>query len=152
MGNRRRRDGCLAYFNNDIHGLRRRRVRPCGRWRGRRVYFIQATASAGMRYAGMKPFAILLAPLALASCTVFPPHSAPPMPHGAAVALRQSVRVGELIVTPVAWSRQPRPINARCIWAGRLVVRTLIDGQAGGERWSDRAELRLGEAYATLAK
>ena len=95
-----------------------------------------------------------LAPLALAACVVVPaPDSTPPAPQGTAVALGQRVQVGDLTVTPTAVVEDSRcPINARCVWAGRLVVRTQIDGLAGGERWSDTAELRLGETYGTHGK
>ena len=37
------------------------------------------------------------------------------------------------------------PINARCVWPGRLVVTTRIDG-AG---WRDTADLTLGEPFGT---
>ena len=104
--------------------------------------------------ARMRPLTALLAPfasLALAACVVVPaPDSTPPAPQGSAVALGQSVRVGDLTVTPVAVVEDSRcPVNARCVWAGRLVVKTRIDGTAGGERWSDSAEMRLGETYGT---
>lgn len=93
----------------------------------------------------------LPAPALLNACAVLPvPVAPPPFPSGSAVALGQKVQVGELTVTPTAVVEDSRcPINARCVWAGRLVVRTRIDGQADGARWSDTAELRLGETYGT---
>jgi hypothetical protein len=102
----------------------------------------------------MRTLTTLLAPAFLAACVVVPaPDSTPPAPQGSAVALNQSVQVGDLTVTPTAVVEDSRcPINARCVWAGRLVVRTRIDGQASGERWSDTAELRLGETYGTHGK
>ena len=39
-------------------------------------------------------------------------------------------------------------MNARCVWAGRVVVKTTIAG-AG---WADTADLTLGESYGTHGK
>jgi hypothetical protein len=96
----------------------------------------------------------LLAPVLLSACAVLPaPDTTPALPSGTPAALGQKVRVGDLTVTPTAVVEDSRcPINARCVWAGRLVVRTRIDGQADGARWSDTAELRLGETYGTHGK
>lgn len=96
----------------------------------------------------MKPV-ILLVPLALCACAVIP--DAPivtgtPLPEGTAVALLQPVAVGEVVVTPREVVEDSRcPVNARCVWAGRLIVRTRIDG-AG---WRDTADINLGETYGT---
>lgn len=89
----------------------------------------------------------LAAPAVLAACVMVPaPDSTPPAPAGSAVALGRSVSVGDLTVTPLAVVEDSRcPINARCVWAGRLVVTTRIDG-AG---WRDRADMRLGETFGT---
>lgn len=48
-----------------------------------------------------------------------------PMPLG------QPQRVGRLVVTPVAVEEDSRcPMNARCIWAGRVIVRAVVaDGR-----------------------
>lgn len=99
----------------------------------------------------MKSLLLAIAPALLAACAVVPPPDAtPPAPSGSAVALGEKVRVGDVTVTPVAVVEDSRcPINARCIWAGRLVVRTQIDGQANGEPWRDTADLRLGETFGT---
>ena len=98
----------------------------------------------------MRHLAALLAPAVLAACQVVPaPDSTPPAPQGSAVALGQSVQVGDVSVTPVGVVEDSRcPVNARCVWAGRLVVRTRIDG-AG---WRDSADRRLGETYGTHGK
>lgn len=98
----------------------------------------------------MKAFPAVLAPLVLGACVIVPaPDSTPPAPQGSAVALGQSVKVGDLAVTPVAVVEDSRcPVDARCVWAGRLVVRTQIDGNG----WRDTAELRLGETYGTHGK
>ena len=92
-------------------------------------------------------FAAILAPALLAGCEVVPePYSAPPAPQGRAVALGQSVRVGDVTVTPQSVVEDSRcPTNARCVWAGRLVVRTQVDG-AG---WRDSGDIRLGETWGT---
>lgn len=101
---------------------------------------------------GMRPLLAALAPALLAACAVLPPpDTTPPAPAGAAVALGQKVRVGDTTVTPVAVVEDSRcPMNARCVWAGRLVVRTRIDGQTpAGEPWRDTADVRLGETFGT---
>ena len=94
-----------------------------------------------------------IAPLALAAalagCATVPdsPQSeSPPAAEGSLVALGAPVMVGALVATPMEVVEDSRcPINARCVWAGRLVVKTRIDG-AG---WRDTANLTLGEPYAT---
>jgi hypothetical protein len=91
--------------------------------------------------------ALLLA--SLAACAVIP--DAPivagvPVAQGGAVALGQPVLVGSVVATPMEVVEDSRcPINARCVWAGRLVVRTRIDG-AG---WRETADLTLGEPFGT---
>lgn len=66
----------------------------------------------------------------------------PPAVEGTAVALRQPVQVGSVVAMPMAVVEDSRcPENVRCVWAGRLVVTTRIDG-AG---WRETADLTLGE-------
>lgn len=87
--------------------------------------------------------------MALSACAVIP--DAPnvegiPSPQGSTVALGQPVRLGDLVVTPrqiVEDSRCAKDVQ--CIWAGRLIVQTRIDG-AG---WRDTANIMLGETYGT---
>jgi hypothetical protein len=56
------------------------------------------------------------------------------------------VRVGGLIATPLKVVEDSRcPMNARCVWAGRLIVETRIDGTG----WRETANLTLGQIYAT---
>ena len=56
------------------------------------------------------------------------------------------MQVGPVVATPMEVVEDSRcPINARCVWAGRLMVRTRIDG-AG---WRDTADLTLGEPWST---
>ncbi|MBI1403730.1 MAG: hypothetical protein GC147_11010 [Porphyrobacter sp.] len=93
--------------------------------------------------------ALALAAATLAGCATIP--DAPivegtPLPPGSAVALLQPVAVGKVVVTPREVVEDSRcPVNARCTWAGRLVVKTRIDG-AG---WRDTADLTLGEPFGT---
>lgn len=85
----------------------------------------------------------------LSACAVIP--DAPivegtPQLEGTAVGLDQPVRVGDIVLTPKKVVEDSRcPANARCVWAGRLIVTTRIDG-AG---WRDTADLTLGESYGT---
>ncbi len=96
------------------------------------------------------PFAALalLSPV-LAACAMVP--DAPivvgtPAAERTAVALDQPVRVGEIVVTPKKLVEDSRcPETARCVWAGRLVVQTRIDG-AG---WRETTNIALGETYGT---
>lgn len=98
-------------------------------------------------------FSLGLAAALTACMVVAPPDNTPPAPQGSAVALGQKVRVGDLTVTPTAVVEDSRcPINARCVWAGRLVVRTQIDGLTAGEQWRDTTDMRLGETYGTHDK
>lgn len=102
--------------------------------------------------AAMRTLLATLAPVLLAACAVVPaPDMTPPIPSGSAVALGQKVRVGDVTATPISVVEDSRcPINARCVWAGRLVVRTQIDGtDTDGVRWRDTADMRLGETFGT---
>lgn len=93
--------------------------------------------------------AAVLAALALSACAVIP--DAPnvegvPAPQGSAVALDQPVRLGDLVVTPKQIVEDSRCAKGvQCVWAGRLIVRTRIDG-AG---WRDSADITLGTTYGT---
>lgn len=97
-----------------------------------------------------KMLALALAPLSLTACAVVPPvGSTPPQAAGYAVPIGQPVHVGELVVTPKKLVEDSRcPMNARCVWAGRVVVKTTIAG-AG---WANTADLTLGEPYGTHGK
>lgn len=93
--------------------------------------------------------AMALAPLALSACVAIP--DAPvvdgpsPLNAGASVPLGQPVWVGKLVVTPAGIIEDSRcPMNARCVWAGRLIVNTRIDGSG----WRQTVPLTLGEPYA----
>jgi len=93
---------------------------------------------------------LALVPVALAGCAIVPtPDSTPPQPAGYAVPLGQPVRVGDLVVTPKKLVEDSRcPMNARCVWAGRVVVKTTIAGPG----WADTADLTLGEPYGSHGK
>ena len=80
------------------------------------------------------------AALALAACATLPA-SAPVRSDGFA-HLGEATRVGTLVATPRAVVEDSRcPINARCVWAGRLVLSTLVVGQG----WAETRNLTLGE-------
>ena len=87
----------------------------------------------------------LAAALALGSCASVPSSSLPARTDGLA-ALGQPSRVGALVVTPRVVVEDSRcPINARCVWAGRLIVKTRLDGVG----WSETVDVTLGEPYST---
>ena len=84
---------------------------------------------------------------ALAACSTFddaPLVEGPvPQPQETMVALGQNVFVApRLVATPVRVYEDSRcPINARCVWAGRLILETRIDGQD----WQEMRYFTLGE-------
>ncbi len=87
----------------------------------------------------------LFAAFALAACAT--PINGPivgggPIRGDGMAMLGQPTRVGAWVVTPQAVVEDSRcPINARCVWAGRAIVRTRIDG-AG---WRETRNLTLGQ-------
>jgi hypothetical protein len=97
----------------------------------------------------LRPLAPALLLMSLAACAVIPDAPSPEsvaLPQGTAVALGQAVSVGSVVATPMEVVEDSRcPINARCAWPGRLVVRTRIDGPG----WRDTADLTLGEPWST---
>lgn len=92
---------------------------------------------------------LLLAPLALGACAHAqgtPIAEAGQIQPSGTVALGQSVRVGKLIATPLEVAEDSRcPMNARCVWAGRVILVTRIDGTG----WGETVPLTLGEPHAT---
>ena len=95
--------------------------------------------------AGMKKLALLSLAL-LAGCIVYQDapivHNGPPAAEGTAVPLGQPVQAGPVVATPMRVVEDSRcPALVRCVWVGRLVVATRIDG-AG---WRETADLPLGE-------
>ena len=92
----------------------------------------------------MTRISAFIATLALGACATAPLVHDPIRTDGHAM-LGQSTRVGALVVTPRAVLEDSRcPTTVQCIWAGRVVVRTQIDG-AG---WRDTRDLVLGEPQA----
>ena len=60
----------------------------------------------------------------------------------------ETAYVGGPLVTPLAVVEDSRcPVNVRCIWAGRLVVRVAIRGHSGGDSWKMRRDLTLGAPH-----
>ncbi len=94
----------------------------------------------------MKAVAVILAAaLALGACATAPLSDAQVRSDGIA-AIGPPTRIGTIIVTPQAVTEDSRcPINARCVWAGRLVLKTRIDGA----RWREIVDLTLGHALWT---
>ena len=80
----------------------------------------------------MKNALALVAPLALAGCTVIPqpPPAETPVPADgiARAAIGQRVYVDGPYVTPLAVLEDSRcPMNARCVWAGRTRLSVRIE-------------------------
>lgn len=93
----------------------------------------------------MKAMFIIAAALSLSACATAPLSGAPVRGDGLA-RMGEPTRIGAMVVTPQVVVEDSRcPINARCIWAGRLIVKTRIDG-AG---WRETVNLTLGEPYRT---
>lgn len=86
---------------------------------------------------------ILPLALSLTACASAPAA----VPEGPA-RLGQAVRIGGPIVRPLSVIEDSRcPANARCIWAGRVVVRAEV---RGGD-WRRTVDLTLGDAGVTVA-
>ena len=98
----------------------------------------------------MKAVFALAASALIGACTLVPPpNSTLPQPQGYAVPFEVPVRVGDLVVTPKKLVEDSRcPMNARCVWAGRVVVTARIVGPG----FSDTADLTLGEPFGTNGK
>ena len=93
----------------------------------------------------MKPLVILITASLLSACSTTTLGGAPVRTDGLAT-IGEATRVGAVIVTPQAVVEDSRcPINARCVWAGRLVLKARIDGLG----WRETVDLTLGEAHAT---
>ena len=94
----------------------------------------------------MKHALPLLTALALSACTAttfnVPIVSGGPIREDGRAMIDQPTRVGMLVVTPKALIEDSRcPINARCVWAGRVVLETRIDGPG----WRQIERLTLGQ-------
>ena len=88
-------------------------------------------------------FAIVLAlgPLTLAACATVPAESAT---TGTSTArYGETANVGPMLVRPIALVEDSRcPINARCVWAGRLVIKSEVTYHGGSEQF--RGNMTLG--------
>lgn len=83
-------------------------------------------------------FALL--PLLAACATV--PLAGDVRPEGSLVPLGQAVAVAGIAITPMRVTEDSRcPINARCVWAGRITVETRVDGKG----WREAVPMTLGE-------
>ncbi len=91
------------------------------------------------------PLLAALGALTLAGCATLPEQSAPR--HEGPAALGQATYVDGPVVTPLQVIEDSRcPENARCVWAGRLVLKVRI---TGGSSSSER-NLILGEPSPLL--
>ena len=81
----------------------------------------------------MKRFTLAFATLALAACATVPAESAT---TGTSTArYGETATVGPLLVRPIALVEDSRcPINARCVWAGRLVIEAEVTYHGGSEQ------------------
>lgn len=88
----------------------------------------------------LKLFTPLGVLLVASACTTTP--EAPVVrPEGSLVALGESVEVAGIVLTPLEVTEDSRcPMNARCIWAGEIIVETRVDGLG----WSETQQLSLG--------
>lgn len=85
-----------------------------------------------------RPFAALAALLAAVSMPILAGCAAAPL-HEGVYPLRpeQSVDLGRgLVLTYDSFSDSRCPANTRCIWAGRLIFRFLVDGPGGVEEFT----------------
>lgn len=68
-----------------------------------------------------------------------------PAAEGSAVAVGQPVRADDLVLTPIAVAEDSRcAAGTQCIWAGRVVVTTQVDGPG----WRETVELTLSDSTA----
>ena len=87
---------------------------------------------------------LMLAALSLGACATAPAAPTPELPQVPSAGFGQQTRVGALVVTPLNLVEDSRcPVNARCVWAGRLVIGARINGPG----WSETANLELGKDY-----
>lgn len=96
-----------------------------------------------------RTLALFALPALVGGCAIIPDPTPPAsiaLPLGSAAALGEPVKVGSVTATPIAVVEDSRcPAGTQCVWAGRLVVRTQIDG-AG---WRETSDLTLGEPFGT---
>ena len=94
----------------------------------------------------MKAAFLALAALPLMAACATTPLAGPAAPEGSMVALGQPVQVADVVLTPIRVTEDSRcPINARCVWAGRIIVETRVDGSG----WRETLPMQLGEPAGT---
>ncbi len=97
-----------------------------------------------MRFATIAAI-MLAAPLSACATMANQPivDNGPSQPVGSHVALGQPVEVGsDIVVTPIKLYEDSRcPTGVQCVWAGRVVVTTRIDGPG----WRETVNLVSGE-------
>ncbi len=98
-----------------------------------------------MRFTTIAAF-LLVAPMA--GCATYPGNApivdnGPVQPFGSFVAIDQPVSVGsDIVVTPQKVYEDSRcPTGVQCVWSGRVVVTTRIDGPG----WRETVNLVSGE-------
>ncbi|WP_447725433.1 hypothetical protein [Sphingomonas koreensis] len=83
-----------------------------------------------------------IASIALAGCTATAANPPAPQPPEGPARLGQTVFVDGPRVTPLKLIEDSRcPMNARCVWAGRVVLRVKVQGGA----WQREIDLTMGE-------
>lgn len=94
----------------------------------------------------MKTFSLPLFALPLLAACATSPLADPAAPEGSMVALGHPVAVADVVLTPMRVTEDSRcPINARCVWAGRITVETRVDGPG----WRETLPMTLGEPAGT---
>ena len=98
-----------------------------------------------------RAFFALLAPAALAACASAPPIMPPPVMSGSAsatVGIGGQAMLNGVVIRPIAVTEDSRcPINARCVWAGRLILRTGLSAGA----WHETRDFLLGTSQQVSA-
>ena len=100
----------------------------------------------------MKLLVASLLALPLAACAIIPDTprvDGDAASQGTAVGINEAVWAGDTIVKPLAVIEDSRcPVNARCVWAGKLTVSTRITAT----HWAQTSPLTLGEPYEILGR
>jgi len=80
---------------------------------------------------------VLVASIALSACSTIPPANA-----GPTAAIGQVAYTNGVSVRPLQVLEDSRcPVDVRCVWAGRLVVRSKVTGGS----WHETRDLELGK-------
>jgi len=103
----------------------------------------------------MRNSLLLLLPAALVSCAAAPQAASAPQPQDniARAALGERVYVDGPHVTPLEVLEDSRcPINARCVWAGRVRVSVKIDLGSGSANYiiGNDEPIRIADGHLSL--